>query len=144
MGFSGRKDFSQLAIRSLKKLAAILTLGIGGGLGGYASLSKSSNRLEFIADYALVSLYLAMILTASYRLLLYCDFVGGLHFYIRRAIFIFMLSPAIYVLFLGEIRRLNHIGLWRGFVLLNFASIYGACGLFALLCLLGRIFKGGK
>lgn len=123
-----------MLVRSLSGLAALLSLGLFGRLGkNYASLEGRSGRFEFVADYALVALFLAMILSALYRLILYFGLLDGAAYWVQQAAFALVMSPALYLLFLGQIRRLNDLRFWRGFVLLNFAP---ACGLFCMIAFL--------
>ena len=123
-----------MLVRSLSGLAALLSLGLFGRLGkNYASLEGRSGRFEFVADYALVALFLAMILSALYRLILYFGLLDGAAYWVQRAAFALVMSPALYLLFLGQIRRLNDLRFWRGFVLLNFAP---GCGIFCMIAFL--------
>ena len=128
--------------RSLSRLAWLFSFGICGRFSGkYGSFKSASGRFEFIADYALLALFLAMILSGVYRLLLYCDILAGLHYYFRKAVFTAVMAPAIFLLFLGEMRRLNDLGLWRGFILLNFIPTYGFGGLLFLLAICPRFLR---
>lgn len=132
--------FGNLLSRSLRRLLWLLSLGLLGNFrGSYTSLKSPSKRFEFIADYALLSLFLAMIFSGAYRLLLYFDLLGGFHYYMRKAIFTAFMAPSLYVLFLGECRRLNDMGLWRGLIVLNFVPTYGFAGLLLVLALCPRL-----
>lgn len=137
-----KAGFRNLLARSLIRLVWLLSFGICGSFSGkYGSFKSASGRYEFIADYVLLALFLAMILSGVYRLLLYCDILAGLHYYLRRVIFVALMAPAIYLLFLGEIRRLNDLCLWRGFILLNFIPIYGFGGLLFLLAVCPKFLR---
>lgn len=136
------KRLQDLLFRSLSGLAALLSFGLFGRLGkNYASLKCASGRFEFVADYALVALFLAMILSALYRFILYFGILDGFGYWVDRAAFALAMSPALYLLFLGQIRRLNDLGFWRGFVLLNFVPGYGLFCMIALLSLCPRFLR---
>lgn len=142
MARARRNGLQNLLVRSLSGLAALLSLGLFGRLGkNYASLKGASGRFEFVADYALVALFVAMITSAFYRLAMYYGLMDGLSYWAQRALFALAMSPALYILFLGQIRRLNDLRIWRGFVLLNFIPSYGFFCMLALLSLCPRFLR---
>lgn len=141
MSHHKRPDLSQVLTRSLSRLLGVFTFGLLGSIRGYNSKSARSSRYEFIVDYALVSLYLAMIFSGAYRILLYFDLISDFHYYVRSLIYIAMLAPSIYILFLGQIRRLNDIGFYRILILLNFIPMYGLFCFTVFLAITPRIVR---
>ncbi len=120
---------------SFARLFAILTFGAFGGAQGAFSASGEVTRFEFLRDYLLPAFYLFILNSGIYRLICYLYGLFSLSFTSRRIIFAAMLAPAIFTLFVGEIKRLRNIGLWIIFALANFYLPYGmlACGVICVL-----------
>ena len=110
-----------------------MSLGVFGGAQGAFSSRGEIGRREFWRDYLLPAFYLFLAGAGAYRLA--CHFYGlfSLGFTQRRILFALMLLPSVFTLFIGEIKRLRHIGLWGVLAAVNFFVPWGALGA-ALFC----------
>lgn len=130
---------------SFARLFCILTFGIFcGGREAFSPRGEISREV-FWSGHLLPSFYLFVLGSGLYRALCYFYGLFSFGFTSRKLIFSAMLAPAVYILFIGEMKRLRHIGLWAVWVVVNFYVPFGilTCGLICAFMPKIRLF-GGK
>ncbi|MBR6388505.1 MAG: hypothetical protein IKS15_00050 [Opitutales bacterium] len=134
-----KADTAPIVKTSIARFFAILTLGIFGGAQGAFSAQGQIGRREFWRDYLLPAFYLFLAGAGAYRLA--CHFYGlySLGFTERRLVFALALTPAMFTLFAGEMKRLRDVGLWGVLALVNFYVPYGALGVAAFCAVMPKI-----
>ena len=129
---------------SVARFFAILAFGAFGGAQGAFSSRGAITRREFWRDYLLPSLYLFLAGAGAYRLACYFYGLFSLGFTERRILFALMLAPAVFTLFIGEMKRLRGIGLWGFLAAANFCVPWGALGVALFCAVMPKILPIGK
>ena len=134
-----KADTAPIIKTSAARFLAILALGIFGGAQGAFSSQGRITRREFWRDYLLPAFFLFLAGAGAYRAA--CHFYGlySLGFTQRRLVFALALTPAIFTLFVGEMKRLRGVGLWGVLALANFYVPYGALGVAAFCAVMPKI-----
>ncbi|MBO7521163.1 MAG: DUF805 domain-containing protein [Opitutales bacterium] len=133
-----------IILSSVARFFAILTFGVFGGAQGAFSPRGEIGRAEFWRGYLLPALYLFLAGAGAYRILFYyCGNVPQVYS-ARRILFALALFPAVFTLFVGEMKRLRHVGVWGVLAAANFCVPWGALAVAIVCAAMPKISKAGK